>query len=119
MTCNNPKWLENPQVSLVEPGFFRTPIIGKFGTGYSHPAYTSPSLPSVVARSFLANNQGTIGADPTKAVRRIYDLTLLQDPPLRLVLGKRAVHMVKEKAKHLEQDAVKYEAWSEEREFED
>ena len=53
------------------------------------------------------------GSDPAKAVQRIYDLSLLPDPPFRFPLGKDAVAGVKAQLKKIEDDIVKYESWSE------
>ena len=101
---------------MIEPGAFYTETVKKSGAGtsieYSHPAYTSPNLPSAMLRKFLGSGQ-KMGADPAKAVQRIYDLSLLPNPPLRFVLGKDAVATVKEELKSLGEEVAKYESWSE------
>ena len=107
---------------MIEPGGFRTDGPKKVGasvttsTGFSHPAYTSPSLPSNAIRAFFQGDS-QIGADPAKAVQRIYELSLLSSPPLRLVLGKDAIAVAQAEIKSIEQDVAKYQSWSEGLEF--
>ena len=52
------------------------------------------------------------GSDPAKAVQRIYELSLLSDPPLRLPLGKICIAGIKAQLRAIEQDLTKYETWS-------
>ncbi|CAL1712830.1 unnamed protein product [Somion occarium] len=106
----DPEW--NIKTTLVEPGTFRTEVIGKLGEGYNHPAYTKPTLITNVLRATLRDHKMKEG-DTSKGVQKIYDLSLLLDPPLRLPLGKDAVEMVKGEAKSILDDAAKYESWSE------
>ena len=54
-----------------------------------------------------------IGADPTKGIQRIFDLSLLDEPPFRLPLGKDAVGAIKAEIKRIGDDVAKYEGWSE------
>ena len=100
----------------MEPGAFYTEAIKKSGAGtiasFFHPAYSSPSLPTNLVRGFIGS--GTrMGADPVKAVQRIYELSLLPNPPFRLVLGKDSVTAIKAQVKKIEEDVLKYENWSE------
>lgn len=105
-------------MSIVEPGAFHTDAPTKMGEGFSHPAYTDPALPSKQARGFF-HNTGRFGRDAAKAVQRIYDLSLVADPPLRFALGPDSVGAVKKQLKDVEQDVVKYESWSEGLDFDD
>lgn len=52
-------------------------------------------------------------ADAAKAVGKVYDLAGLENPPLRLVLGKGAVKQVKAKAVDMGKNAEEFESWSE------
>ena len=103
-------------MSLIEPGAFYTETVKKIRSGaaweYSHPAYTSPTLPSTAFRAAIESGH-RMAADPAKAIQRIYDLSLLPDPPFRFVLGKDAIATVKEELKGIEEDVMKYESWSE------
>ena len=114
--------LNEVQISLVEPGVFYTEIVKRAGVGatiqYSHPAYASPTLPGNVLRNHFIGKDERIGASPAKAVERIYDLSLLPNPPLRLILGKDAVEGVKKQIQSLEEDVTRYGSWSEGLNFE-
>ena len=103
-------------MSLIEPGAFYTETVKKIRSGaaweYSHPAYTSPTLPSTAFRAAIESGH-RMAADPAKAIQRIYDLSLLPNPPFRFVLGKDAIATVKEELKGIEEDVMKYESWSE------
>ena len=100
----------------MEPGAFYTEAVKKAGAGamstYFHPAYSAPNLATNLFCGFIGS--GTrMGADPVKAVQRIYELSLLPNPPFRLVLGKDSVTAIKAQVKKIEEDVLKYENWSE------
>ena len=104
-------------MSLIEPGTFYTETMKRAEVGtsvqYSHPAYTSPTIPSYMVRNHFIGSGVRMGADPAKGVQRIYDLSLLPNPPLRFVLGKDAIKVVKDEMKSIGEDVAKYESWSE------
>ena len=104
----------------MEPGAFYTEAIKKSGAGtiasFFDPAYSSPSLPTNLVRGFIGSG-ARMGSDPAKAVQRIYDLSLLPNPPMRLLLGKDSVGGVKAQVRKIEEDANNYEKWSEGLEF--
>lgn len=77
-----------------------------------HPAYTDPSLPGFRVRKWFAEAQTSIEGDADKATKVIYNLALLSEPPLRLALGKDAIHYTREKIKSLTADVDAYESWS-------
>ncbi|CAL1712889.1 unnamed protein product [Somion occarium] len=111
----DPEW--NIKVTLMEPGFFRTAVVDSLvNKAYTHPAYTKPTLPSVAMTAHLVNGQPK-GADPSKAVQRVYDLAAHPEPSLRFPLGKDAIGMVREEAQSILKDVAKYESWSEGLEF--
>lgn len=78
-----------------------------------HPAYTKPSLASVQMRGWLLNKDLRIGGDPAKAVAKVYELSKLPDPPMRLALGKETVSTFRDVMKGIAADVDKYESWSE------
>ena len=51
--------------------------------------------------------------DVAKAVAKIYELTLLPTPPLRLVLGKDALRNVRKQLGLVADDVDTFESWSE------
>ena len=110
--------VNNYQVSIIEPGAFYTPAVTKLTSfDYIHPAYTNPNLPGVIARTWI--NSGTrVGADPVKAVDRIYQFSLQSKPPLHFPIGKDSIEAIKAEIKALEQNVLQLESQSEGLEFE-
>ena len=95
---------------MVEPSTFKTsgqinPVIYP-----AHEAYQKPTLITNIAREYIV--KGVPAADASKAVEKIFELSLLGAPPLRLVLGKGAVKQVKAKAAEMLKNADEFEDWS-------
>ncbi|CAL1712892.1 unnamed protein product [Somion occarium] len=111
----NPEW--NIKVTILEPGGFRTKGVPKLvDLTYKHPAYTKSTLPSVAMVAYLSNGEPQ-GADTSKAVQRIHDLSVEPEPSLRFPLGKDSVEMARGEAESILKDAARYESWSEGLEF--
>ncbi|KAK7693963.1 hypothetical protein QCA50_003538 [Cerrena zonata] len=106
----DPAW--NIKVSIVVLGSFYTSAITKIGTGFAHPAYTKPDLPSVAMRALLNSSQ-RLGADAAKAVERIYEFSLDAEPSLHFPLGQDAVAGIKNEIKRLGEDVGRHEVRSE------
>lgn len=51
------------------------------------------------------------------AVKRIYEMSQLPEPPLRFLIGKDAVAVSRTQLKSIKEDTDKYESWSEGLEF--
>ncbi|KAI0671249.1 NAD-P-binding protein [Trametes maxima] len=104
----DPAW--NIKVTIIEPGGFRTEGHGKVIWSPAHPAYSNPDLPISHIRKLVGNF--TPSGDVQKAVRAIYDVAGLPEPPLHLPLGKDAVALARQKITSLTVDADKYEYFS-------
>ena len=81
-----------------------------------HSAYANTGTSTL--RQFFA---GTLGkesvagpdsGDVRKGVEKIFDLSKLSNPPLRLVLGKDAIQRTREYIAKLASEVDAYEAWS-------
>lgn len=98
------------------PGVFRTEIRAKAPTISLHPAYSA--VESVKqARSFVdtawdPSRLMRVG-DVDKAVERIYEVSALERPPMRLFLGKDCLEHVRAQLKRLTADLDGSEKWSE------
>ena len=103
-----------PQISLFEPGNFRTEVWD-----------SAPRLP--IPEQYLAPEAGYAQAaavfaklsapnfkmgDPRKGTQKVYDLSKLENPPLRLVLGRDSIESVRGQLEHIKGDIGKYESWS-------
>ncbi|KAH8104677.1 hypothetical protein BXZ70DRAFT_608168 [Cristinia sonorae] len=106
----DPEW--NIKVTLIESGSFETSGRDNASHFPPYPAYDKPHLTTTKLREIIKNTPSRRG-DPEKAVDRIYDLAGLEDPPMRLLLGKDAIGRLRAQQVNLLADAEKYESWSE------
>jgi NAD(P)-dependent dehydrogenase (short-subunit alcohol dehydrogenase family) len=86
---------------LVEPGFFRTDLLGQDSTRYAEPAiadYTERTHQTVAAWNSMNGRQG---GDPAKLARGLVRLAGSDEPPVRWVAGADAVAGVEQKAQDL------------------
>ena len=86
---------------LVEPGFFRTDLLGQDSTRYAEPAiadYTERTHQTVAAWNSMNGRQG---GDPAKLARGLVRLAGSDEPPVRWVAGADAVAGAEGKAKQL------------------
>ena len=93
----------SPQAILISPGFFRTTLFVKWTTVPPHPAYAH------ISKDLAIEEWG----DVRKVIVKIYEASLLQDPPTRLVLGTEANEKVKAQAEKLAKEVEAFESWSE------
>ena len=105
------------QVSSVLAGTFATDIGKSLQMIPHHPAYVSETSPTIMARKMLGNVAEAMGkktglGDPAKGAQKIYDLSQLPDPPLRLLLGQDANHYVGEYLAKLTREIEQYASWS-------
>ncbi|KAF2864606.1 hypothetical protein BDV95DRAFT_629316 [Massariosphaeria phaeospora] len=87
-----PEW--GIKFTCVEPGGFRTDWAGRsmeFGEK-KNPAYDH-----IDAKETMGKRHGTQAGDPPKAAKAFYDLAVMQDPPLRCVVGTDAYKLLNQK----------------------
>lgn len=58
------------------------------------------------------------GASTQKGVEKLYELAHLPEPPLRFLMGKDSIALVRKQVQQIVADVDKYETWSEELVFE-
>jgi NAD(P)-dependent dehydrogenase (short-subunit alcohol dehydrogenase family) len=95
------------KMTIVEPGGFRTDWAGA-SMGFATPMkeYDPVIQPF---REFMQQYTGSEPGDPAKAAKVFYELSRMDEPPLRLVLGKFAKQYVKE---GYEESLAELERWS-------
>ena len=97
----------NVKMTIVEPGGFRTDWAGA-SMGFAKPiADYDPVLQPY--REFTRQYTGSEPGDPVKAAKVLFDVSRMDEPPLRLVLGKFAKQYVKEA---YEESLAELERWS-------
>jgi len=98
-----PEW--GIRFTCIEPGGFRTDWAGRsMQFAKRHPAYDH-----IDAETNMKSRHGKQGGDPPKAARAMYDLAVMQDPPLRVVLGSDAYSRIMQKIKQYDENYKKYE----------
>ncbi|KAI1793783.1 NAD(P)-binding protein [Ganoderma leucocontextum] len=107
----------NIKISSVLPGGFATEIIQKFQILPQHPAYTDPTNPAAVIRQYFREGKNieimqARWSDPVKGVQKIYELSELLNPPIRLLLGKDAHQYVEGYLAQLTREVKEYASWS-------
>ena len=80
-----------------------------------HPAYANPAIAASIVRAMVGSpRKGPEGPqDPIKASAKIFELSKLPDPPLRIALGKDSNMLIKNSTTALAAGLEKYESWSE------
>ncbi|CAL1712857.1 unnamed protein product [Somion occarium] len=107
----DPEW--NIKITIVEPGEFDTKVFtSNLVQPPIHPAYaTKPHLPSNLFRQqYIAAPSKR--QDPNKAVIKLYELASLENPPLRLPIGKDAIGFVKDQLEQVARDRESFAHWS-------
>jgi hypothetical protein len=102
-----PEW--GIKFTCIEPGGFRTDWAGRsmdFGE-IDHPAYDH-----INAKKAMGERNGTQAGDPAKGAQVFYDLAVLQDPPLRCVVGTDAYSGITKKLDTYKENVSKFEKWS-------
>ena len=114
-------WMESlaPEVApfgirtmLVEPGFFRTELLGRDSTTYAKPSigdYAERTKETVAAWSGMDGQQG---GDPGKLADALVKLAALDEPPARFAAGADAVQTFEAKATALLAQADAHRALS-------
>lgn len=69
------------------------------------------------AKKVMTARHGTQDGDPVKAARAICDLALMEDPPLRVVVGSDAYAKIMAKFESDKQAALKFEKLSNSTDF--
>nr|VWP01366.1 Trihydroxynaphthalene reductase (EC (T3HN reductase) [Ganoderma boninense] len=111
-------------ISSVLPGGFVTEIFQKLEMLPQHPAYASDATtPATLMRKHFSDGVDKEAmkarwSDPAKGVQKIYELSQLPDPPLRLLLGKDANQYVAEYLAKVTKEVELYASWSDDLRYE-
>ncbi|ETI29291.1 hypothetical protein G647_01744 [Cladophialophora carrionii CBS 160.54] len=101
-----PEW--GIKFTLVEPGGFRTDWAGRSMTfAKRHPAYDH-----LDAEKQMNARHGTQAGDPKKGARAMYELAIMPNPPLRVVIGSDAYKAVMNKIEQYEENYHRFEELS-------
>ncbi|KAI0690055.1 hypothetical protein BC835DRAFT_1407660 [Cytidiella melzeri] len=104
----------NIKISLVEAGTFRTSALEAAVRLPVPEVYMSPTSGLIKAEQLLGHidKPGTKLGDPRKGAEKIYELSTLPHPPLRLLLGADAIGFVQSQLDSISADLEEYKSWS-------
>ncbi|KIW08558.1 uncharacterized protein PV09_00523 [Verruconis gallopava] len=80
-----PEW--GIKFTLIEPGGFRTDWAGR---SMAFAENKNPAYDHIDGKAAMAKRHGTQAGDPVKAGKVFYELAVMEDPPLRVVVGSDA-----------------------------
>ena len=99
-------------LTIVQPGPFRTKFAGR-GFKMASESIADYETTAGKFRTMIKSVDGKQEGDPEKAARAIIDISRLENPPLRLVLGKIALGTVASKLESVQKDLDEYREVSE------
>ncbi len=100
------------KLTIVEPGPFRTNFAGS-SFKQAHKIIEDYNQTAGVFRDRMKHVDGKQEGDPVKAARAIIDITEIENPPLRLPLGKIAVNTLTAKLESVSNDLNNFRAIAE------
>jgi NAD(P)-dependent dehydrogenase (short-subunit alcohol dehydrogenase family) len=98
------------KVVIIEPGPFRTDFAGRS-------LVVAPAIPDYAAtagamRRYFEQANGRQAGDPVKAARAMLELVNMENPPLRLAMGNRAVDLIRNKLESQLAELAQHESWA-------
>ena len=87
--------------TIVEPGFFRTELLGKESTAYAELSIDDYAERTTQTRPAWEANERQAGRRPAKLAKALVTVVDQEQPPLRWVAGADAVETVEQKANDL------------------
>jgi NAD(P)-dependent dehydrogenase (short-subunit alcohol dehydrogenase family) len=94
------------KVTIIEPGAFRTDWGGSSMT--LHPVGGDYESTVGQINRYRAETDGTQPGDPAKAARAIVNIVALDNPPLRLLLGKDALELADKASRSRAEEAARW-----------
>jgi len=96
------------QVTLVNPGFFRTELLSVQSTNYAEPSIEDyDERRAKLLESWKAQN-GKQGGDPAKLAKALITIASQEPPPDRFIAGADAIALVEQKVAALRQEIDAY-----------
>jgi NAD(P)-dependent dehydrogenase (short-subunit alcohol dehydrogenase family) len=103
----NPEW--GIHFTLIEPGGFRTDWAGR---SMEFAANKNPAYNHIDTKAFMSKRNGTQAGDPKKGAQVFYDLAVMEDPPLRCIVGTDAFAIMNQVIQKYSGNLKKYEKLS-------
>jgi len=78
----------------------------------SFPEKRHPAYDHIDAKKEMTERHGTQAGDPPKGAKAMYELAVMEDPPLRVVIGTDAYKAINAKIQTYSENYKKYEKLS-------
>lgn len=102
-----PEW--NIKLTCIEPGGFRTDWAGR---SMAFADNKCEAYDHIDAKAAMTKRNGTQAGDPPKGARAMYEIAVMEEPPLRVVIGSDAYTAMGVKLKTYGESVKKYEELS-------
>lgn len=102
-----PEW--NIKLTCIEPGGFRTDWAGR---SMAFAEEKEPAYDHIDAKKQMGQRNGTQAGDPAKGAQAFYDLAVMEDPPLRCIVGTDAYARINKKLDDYKSNVQKFEKLS-------
>jgi len=99
-----PEW--GIKFTCIEPGGFRTDWAGR---SMQFPEKKHEAYDHMDAKKAMGERNGTQAGDPKKGAKAMYELAVLPEPPLRVVIGTDAYKAINGKIEAYSENYKKYE----------
>lgn len=105
-----PEW--NIKFTCVEPGAFRTDWAGRSMQFPDEENKLKKDYDHMQAEQAMEKMNGKQDGDPKKGAKAMYELAVMEEPPLRVVIGVDAYKSIQGKLKEYKENYEKYEQLS-------
>jgi NAD(P)-dependent dehydrogenase (short-subunit alcohol dehydrogenase family) len=106
-----PEW--GIKFTCIEPGGFRTDWSGRsMEFGEQRTDALNEAYDHIDPKKNASDRHMTQAGDPPKGAKVFYDLAVMEDPPLRCVVGTDAYKVINSKIETYSENVKKFEKWS-------
>lgn len=102
-----PEW--NIRFTCIEPGAFRTDWAGRSMEFPEEKRKLKDFYDHMQAEEKMESMNGKQDGDPKKGAKAMYEFAVMEDPPLRVVIGKDAYEGIQTKLKEYGENYKRYE----------
>ncbi len=96
------------QTTIVNPGFFRTEILGERSARYAEPSIADYDERRTKQREWWEAQNGRQPGDPAKLAQALIRIASENPPPRRFIAGADAIGLAEQKAANLKKQADAY-----------
>jgi NAD(P)-dependent dehydrogenase (short-subunit alcohol dehydrogenase family) len=95
-------------MTIVNPGFFRTELLTQESTNYAEPSIADYAERHAARREWYESQNGQQSGDPAKLAQALVTIASQQPPPRRFIAGADAISVAEQKVQNLQQQINAY-----------